>query len=269
MTIEVEISGDTPASVVLRDSTNTYGVKRTDTNAVVVAAGTAMVNAGGGIWRKSFDEPALGLTYAYGYRITWDDGSYNDGSRTIAGSTDAGPSYLTVATASAVLVSVPSTQLAAYRAASDADKLAALVQATAEIDAAGPWQGRRYDLDPAVQTLEFPRVPYERYQTAPGQAIRPPAAYAIAEQVWDWDDTTKTAVVPRNVKLAVLHQANAILLGERAARLDAQHDGLASQDVGSLKESYRPAAGGGREKNLVRQAADLLRPYRLKSGRIL
>ena len=36
--------------------------------------------------------------------------------------------------------------------------------------------------------------------------------------VWDWDKATQTAVVPRDVKRAVLYQADSILDGTRARR---------------------------------------------------
>jgi len=51
-------------SVVLEDVTDTYGVKRDDTQAVVVAASTAMDHPSTGIYSKSFTEPAVGLTYS-------------------------------------------------------------------------------------------------------------------------------------------------------------------------------------------------------------
>jgi len=52
-------------SVVLSDPTGTFGVRRTDTLAVVVADGTAMTNAAVGEYTYSFTDPASGLTYNY------------------------------------------------------------------------------------------------------------------------------------------------------------------------------------------------------------
>jgi len=52
-------------SVVLSEPGGTYGVKRNDTDAVVVADGTAMVNQSTGIYEYTFTEPAAGLEYTY------------------------------------------------------------------------------------------------------------------------------------------------------------------------------------------------------------
>ena len=52
-------------TVTLSDSTNTFGARRTDTNATVVAAGTALNNTATGVYSYSFTDPAPGLTYEY------------------------------------------------------------------------------------------------------------------------------------------------------------------------------------------------------------
>ena len=52
-----------PTSIVLSDATATYGVKRNDTDATVVAAGTAMVKVATGQYEYEFTEPAAGLSY--------------------------------------------------------------------------------------------------------------------------------------------------------------------------------------------------------------
>ena len=52
-------------SAVLSDPTGTYGVKRDDTDAVVVADGTALVNQSTGLYEYTFTEPADDLTYSY------------------------------------------------------------------------------------------------------------------------------------------------------------------------------------------------------------
>lgn len=62
-----------PDSVVLSDETSTYGVKRTDTDAVVVANDTAMSKLRTGVYSYTFTDPAAGLTYAYS--VEWVDGS--------------------------------------------------------------------------------------------------------------------------------------------------------------------------------------------------
>jgi len=47
-------------SVTLADPTGTFGVRRTDTNAVVVASGTAMNHDGTGLYSFNFTDPAPG-----------------------------------------------------------------------------------------------------------------------------------------------------------------------------------------------------------------
>jgi len=56
----------TPTSVVLSDPTGVYGVKRNDTDAVVVVDATPMVYVvADENWQYSFVQPADGLTYTY------------------------------------------------------------------------------------------------------------------------------------------------------------------------------------------------------------
>jgi hypothetical protein len=52
-----------PNSVKLSSSGGIYGVKRDDTDAVVVADDTAMTNVSTGVYEYTFDEPTTGLTY--------------------------------------------------------------------------------------------------------------------------------------------------------------------------------------------------------------
>jgi len=69
-------------SVVLSDRTGTYGVKRDDTDAVVVAAGTAMTKTGTGIYTYSFDEPAPDLNYTYVVKWVYNGTTFFDEHRT-------------------------------------------------------------------------------------------------------------------------------------------------------------------------------------------
>lgn len=59
-------------AVVVEDPGNTYGVKRTDTNAVVVAAGVALQKISTGLYRLTFTDPAPNLTYNYWLKWTAD-----------------------------------------------------------------------------------------------------------------------------------------------------------------------------------------------------
>ena len=75
-------------SVTLSDPTGTYGVKRDDTGAVVVADGTAMVAGAAGVYAYSFADPAADLTYTYYLEIVYDGkthwivGSFSGGTST-------------------------------------------------------------------------------------------------------------------------------------------------------------------------------------------
>lgn len=59
-------------SVVLRDPTGAFGIKRTDTGAIVTAAGTAFTHISTGVYEFTFTEPAAGLQYEY-----WIERVYN------------------------------------------------------------------------------------------------------------------------------------------------------------------------------------------------
>lgn len=52
-------------SAVLADATGAYGIKRNDTQAVVIASGTALLNPSTGVYTYSFSDPAPDLTYTY------------------------------------------------------------------------------------------------------------------------------------------------------------------------------------------------------------
>jgi len=54
-----------PTSVKLSNEAGTYGVKRTDTDEVVVAGGTSMVKKSTGIYEYVFTDPAPNLIYDY------------------------------------------------------------------------------------------------------------------------------------------------------------------------------------------------------------
>lgn len=58
-------------SVSLSDSTGTYGVRRTDTLASVVAANTAMTHAGTGLYTYTFTDPAAGLEYQWVAKVVY------------------------------------------------------------------------------------------------------------------------------------------------------------------------------------------------------
>ena len=65
-----------PTSVKLSDQTGTYGVKRDDTDVVVVADGTDMAKQSTGIYQYSFTEPAVGLEYTAYVEVVYDGATY-------------------------------------------------------------------------------------------------------------------------------------------------------------------------------------------------
>lgn len=244
------------AAVVLRDPANSFGVRRTDTSAAVVAAGAVMTHSGLGTYEYSFADPAPGLVYNYWVEVLYDGATYRfERNQSAAPATDAAASYLTIDEANQIAAALPG--LASWAAASADAKARSLAQATDEADHAMPYQGRRYEFS---QAREFPRVAYDDFAHF-GQ----PAGPSV---VWDVDAATGAPIVPLDVRRAVVCQADAILGGARNARLDAQHDGVVYQLIEGAAESYKSTAGPGVQTGLCREAYALLRQYRLKSGRL-
>ena len=155
--------------------------------------------------------------------------------------------YLSLADADDLADALP--ELTSYKAAADAARTAALLQATIDIDSAMPYQGCKYDPD---QERQFPRT------FADG--------VASPSRVWDWDDDADDAVVPSGVKRATLYQADAILAGTREPRLAAQHDGVVYQQGETAAESYKSTPGPGVPTGLCRRAYVVMRRYRLQGG---
>ena len=89
--IEHEVDGvlTTPTSIVLADRAGTYGVKRNDTAATVVNAGTAMTAQSTGVYYHTFADPANDLTYTYWIKIVY-DGTTTFSEGTIQGATSTG-----------------------------------------------------------------------------------------------------------------------------------------------------------------------------------
>ena len=63
-------------SVKLADPTGTFGVKRNDTGAVVVANDTAMTRTAAGTYQYGFNDPAPGLTYTYSLKFVYNGQTY-------------------------------------------------------------------------------------------------------------------------------------------------------------------------------------------------
>ena len=129
-------------------------------------------------------------------------------------------------------------------AAADAALTAALLMAAIDIDSPGfRFQGRKYDPD---QELEFPRI--------------------NGEVIIDYSVTAAAAVVPDQVKLAEVLQAESILAGERNQMVQAMANGIASQSTGSVSVSFRADA---RPEPLCERARRIMQRYRLRGGSLL
>jgi hypothetical protein len=166
--------------------------------------------------------------------------------------------------------------LSSLVAAAAATRQPAVDLASLDVDAGGPWQGRKYAVgdsgstgtdEAAYQEREFPRIAYADGSTASAQWPRVSDGGAV---YWDWEETTDAAVVPETVLIATLVQADSILDGSRDRRMAAIRDGLASQSVGSLSESYRTdIVLAEAAQPLTDRAARLMVRYRLRTGRML
>lgn len=183
--------------------------------------------------------------------------------------TSSANSYLAAAAARTLAASIPGLSGRVVDVStSDATLIAALEEATLRIDSAGPWQGRKYDTLPGAQPREFPRVPYDDESLDVGYPY-PNGALANGRApllVWDLDANGQP-IVPTTVLRAVVIEADAILAGDAHTARRQDRDGLASQAIAGASESYRDVSDGS--ARLCVRAADLLRRYRLTTGRLL
>lgn len=250
-------------SVVLRDEAAVFGVRRTDTLATVVPAGTAMTHVSTGVYAYTFADPEPNLAYHYWVEAVHGGATHRLEGKVAGGASVSPRSYLTVAAADELAATLPA--LAAWSAATSPDKALALERASIDIDGAMPYQGRKYD---AEQVNQFPRVAYDDGAGAGPPSAAPAGAFS-PPVVWDWDAALSAAAVPEDVLLAVVLQADANLAGQREPRLAAQHDGVVYDLTGSIAESYKYNRGPGVSTGLCRAAWVLLRKYRLKGGKVL
>lgn len=77
-----------PTTVVLENPTATYGLRRVDTEDIIVAAGVAMTQQAAGTYSYTFDEPvaADGITYQYWVKWTY-QGHTDYDERSVVGET--------------------------------------------------------------------------------------------------------------------------------------------------------------------------------------
>ena len=177
-------------------------------------------------------------------------------------------SYFTAsnnADADAIAALLPAALIPAYLALSDATAKADLLAAASyDIDTACRFQGRKYDV--ISQVLEFPRVAYESSTRILPNTGPVPIASAWSDVVWDFDPVALVAVVPAKVLMAVIYQAN-YLAGGEDSRVNDQFVGLKGERVGSLSAEYGPSEA--MKTGLCRRAWQLVKRYRLQSGRLL
>jgi hypothetical protein len=178
--------------------------------------------------------------------------------------------FPTTPAADAIAATLPASLVAAYVAASaanNASAVAALLQASSDVDGAIKYQGRKYD---PTQLNEFPRIAREPASMVHERRfpVVQPAVEGAGMEIWDYDWTNNVPVVPPDVLAAVVYQANSILLGDRDGRQDAIHDGVASQGAEGVQESYRDPREN-RQSFLCRRAFMLMARYRLMTGRYM
>lgn len=156
-----------------------------------------------------------------------------------------GLSYQTLAEANARAANI--FGLSAWLTADDSGKAKALAEACRRIDAARAFQGRKLCPD---QALQFPRIDGHRLIDA---------------------DSNRNPIVPENILVAQILEADAILAGDKHTRRVADRQGLASQSNAEVSETYvaAGAVGGGSGVTLCNRAAELVWAYRIRSGAIL
>jgi hypothetical protein len=69
-TFRITFTGGIPSAVVIADQTAAFGIRRTDTNAVLVAAGTAADNPSAGVYEYTIIDPAAGVPYEAWFKLT-------------------------------------------------------------------------------------------------------------------------------------------------------------------------------------------------------
>jgi hypothetical protein len=253
---------DADSTPTMSDPTGAFGVRRISDGVVMVAAGTAMTRESLGVYSYTFSGAVAGVPYEYAIRAVVDGAvRYLQEPSTLT--VVSSMSYLTLSDADAIAATLP--LLDAYNAASTTAKQKALELASYRFDLARPYQGRKYEFD---QQLEFPRIPRGTLST---QNMMLPPAQRINSlfEVWDWDSTNNEAIVPALVKRAVLFEANSILAADRDRIVAAIHNGLVSQSVGSVSESYRNYAAGETKPVLCSDAELVSLKYARTTGEML
>ena len=93
-------------SVVFRDPTGAYGVRRTDNLAIVVAAGQALTNVSVGNYEYTFTDPAQSLTYNYWVEFIYNNDTFRI-EQDISGGTGGGVSTTIPVALPSACISLP------------------------------------------------------------------------------------------------------------------------------------------------------------------
>ena len=171
--------------------------------------------------------------------------------------------YLTVEEARALGASLPG--FAALLALADAARAQALLLATVDVDADGPYQGRKVVVADGGQELEFPRVPYSLSAFPLPTDPQNPTLYT---KIWDLDPVTGTAVVPQKVKMACLIQAAWLSNAALQARREDILSGLSQQQIATAREAYVTPEEIQSTGGLCDRSRRIMSQYLLVSGKL-
>jgi hypothetical protein len=178
-----------------------------------------------------------------------------------------------VSDALTLISNMPPSFFAAFLAANATAQDQWLTAGSWDIDKAKKYQGRR--IDPVNQVNEFPRLAY----VAPNRIFPLSTAIAVpwvsplqGDIVWDWDNVNLVTVVPQDVLLAVVYQAN-YLAGGESKRVDDQFKGVKEQHANGAGESYSNPVGAGKSDalrtGLCRKSHKLMERFFVADGRIV
>ena len=132
--------------VYLSSSDGTYGIRRNDTGAAVVADGTVMTEDSTGVYSYSFTDPAYGLSYTYVLEFTYGGETHHIAGE-FDGPTAAAAEALTLAEQIAVNAAGPKSVSVDGQTVvqhSLADQIAADKHAKDAAGADTAWRGLRF-----------------------------------------------------------------------------------------------------------------------------
>lgn len=223
--------GSPPDAVVLSSADGTFGVRRQDTLAVIVADGTAMVQDAGDptVWTYTVAGVVAGVVYEWVAEVQFPNSTHHlEGEVTAPAEADCA-AMISIADADALLaIHVLSSELADWSGLSSADKGVLLCRAQQMIEA-GRWDGVPYDDD---QAYAFPRKDDD------GDLIGD-------DNPADPDSPLAPLAVREALALLAFSFVNRADIWERRQAIAS---GLASQGTAGLSEAYVAAGGPSQVK---------------------